>query len=191
MVRKVMSELGEGNSAASQSKKEGFMSLFTPKNKLSVEEVARLYEEYAVTRTSKTVFKFEGIINGKVAATVIKEPVTKTKFKVNVSSRTLIHGETYDTARIEIVAVDSNDNRLKYFTDTLNISCDGALEIVGSPSIPLVGGAAAFYVRTKGGRKQASVNIATQTMGEFNIDIAVVRKSSKELNISKTEQKPE
>lgn len=191
MVRKAMSELSEGNAAASQPKKEGFMSLFTSKNKLSVEEVARLYEEYAVTRTAKTVFKFEGIINGKVAATVIKEPVTKTKFKVNVSSRTLIHGATYDTARIEIVAVDSNDNRLKYFTDTLTISCEGALEVVGSPSIPLVGGAAAFYVRTKGGRKQASVNIATQSMGEFNIDILVIRKSSKELNISKTEEKPE
>lgn len=190
-VRRAMNELGEVGAVAPQSKKEGFMALFTSKNKLSMDEVARLYEEYAVTRTAKTVFKFEGIIGGKAAITVIKEPVTKIKLKVNVSSSRLIHGETYDAARIEVVAVDSNDNRITYFTDSLEVICDGALEVIGPSIIALTGGATAFYVRTKGGRKQANVKIVTQSMGEFNIPLSVIRKSSKELNVSKTEEKTE
>lgn len=189
-VRKAMSELGDENVSA-QPKKEGFMSLFSSKNKLSMEEVARLYEEYAVTRSSRTVFKFEGIIGGKVVATVVKEPVTKTKLKVNVSSRTLIHGDSYDVARIEVIAVDSNENRLPYFNDSLTVTCDGALEVIGPSVISFTGGAVAFYVRTKGGRKQAHINVVTQSMGEFNIDVSVIRRSSKELNISKTEEKAE
>ncbi len=189
-VRRAISDLSDDN--AQPAAKEGFMSLFSSKSsRISEEEVVRLYREYAVTRSVKTEFRFEGIINGQVAATVIKAPVTKTKFKVNVSSSKLIHGETYDAARIEIVAVDSNDNRIHYFNDCLNVTCDGALEVVGPSVIPLIGGGASFYLRTKGGRKQANVKIATQSMGEFEIPLSVIRKTSKELNISKTEEQPE
>ena len=189
-VRRAISDLSEAS--VQPDVKEVFLSLFTSKNaKISEEEVVRLYREYAVARSVKTEFKFEGIINGQVAATVIKAPVTKTKFKVNVSTSKLIHGETYDVARIEIVAVDSNDNRINYFSDCLNVTCDGALEVVGPSLIPLVGGGAAFYLRTKGGRKQANVKIVTQSMGEFEIPLSVIRKTSKELNVSKTEERPE
>ena len=193
-VRSAISGLSDDGAApVQQSKLEGLMALFSSKNtnKISEEEVVRLYEAYAVARTAKTVFKFEGIINGKVAAVVVKAPVVKTKFKVNVSGSKLIHGETYDVARIEITAVDSNDNRLTYFTDCLEVSVDGAIEVVGPSVIPLTGGATAFYVRTKGGRRQANVKITTQSMGEFNIPLSVVRKSPKELNVSKTELQEE
>ena len=62
---------------------------------------------------------------------------------------------------------------------------------MGSSVLPFVGGAAAFYVRTKGGRKQGNVKVVTQSMGEFNIPLNVIRKSSKELNVSKTEEQTE
>ena len=189
-VRRAISELGE-DVVQQQSIKDGIISLFSSKNtKVSEEEVVRLYNEYAVTRSVRTEFRFEGVINGQIAATVIKAPVTKTKFKVNVSSSRLIHGETYDVTRIEIAAVDSNDNRISYYNDCLSVTCDGALEVMGPDVIPLVGGGAAFYLRTKGGRKQANVKVATQSMGEFEIPLSVIRKTSKELNISKTEEQP-
>lgn len=190
-VRRALSELGED--ASQQTVKEGFMSLFSSKTaKISEEEVVKLYQEYAVTRSVRTEFRFEGVINGQVAATVIKTPVVKTKFKVNVSSSKLIHGDSYDVARIEIVAVDSHDNRISFFNDCLSVTCDGALEVIGPSVIPLIGGGAAFYLRTKGGRKQANVKVVTQSMGEFEIPLSVIRKTSKELNVSKTEeQRPE
>ena len=189
-VRRAINEMSEDT--AHQPVKEGFMSLFVSKNRsVSEEEVVRLYREYAVTRSVRTEFRFEGVINGQVAATVVKAPVTKTKFKVNVSSSKLIHGEAYDVTRIEVVAVDSNDNRIHYFNDCLNVTCDGALEVVGPTLIPLVGGGAAFYLRTKGGRKQANVKIVTQSMGEFEIPLSVIRKTSKELNVSRTEEQHE
>lgn len=193
-IRSVIGELGDDVPVAErqqQNKPGGFMSLFRSANtltKVSEDEVIRLYEAYAVARAVRTVFRFEGVIDSKVVAAVTKEPVAKTKFKVNVSGSKLIHGETYDVARIEIMAVDANDNRLSYFTDCLEVSVDGAIEVVGSSVIPLTGGATAFYVRTKGGRKQANVKITTQSMGEFNIPLSVVRKSAKELNLSKTEE---
>lgn len=193
-IRAVISELSDDSVATpvpQQPKKTGFMALFAskePDERISEDEVVKLYEAYAVARTVRTVFRFEGIIDGRVAATVVKAPVTKTKFKVNVSGSKLIHGETYDAARIEIVAVDANDNRLTYFSDCLTVSVDGAIEVIGPSAIPMTGGATAFYVRTKGGRKQANVKIATQSMGEFNIPLSVVRKTAKELNVSKTEE---
>ena len=188
-VRRAISEMSED--ASQQTVREGFMSLFSSKNtKISEEEVVKLYQEYAVTRSVRTEFRFEGVINGQVAATVIKAPVVKTKFKVNVSSSKLIHGDSYDVARIEIVAVDSHDNRISYFNDCLSVTCDGALEVIGPEIIPLIGGGAAFYLRTKGGRKQANIKVATQSLGEFEIPLSVIRKTSKELNISKTEEQP-
>lgn len=193
-IRRIISEMSDDvSSAAGSSVKDSFMSLFGSKsgNKVSEEEVVRLYERYAVARSAKTSFRFEGIISGRVAVTVVKEPVTKTKFKVNVSSSKLIHGETFDVARIEVAAVDSNDNRIHHFNDCLTVTCDGALEVMGSSVLPFVGGAAAFYVRTKGGRKQANIKVVTQSMGEFNIPLSVIRKSSKELNVSKTEEPTE
>ena len=180
-----------GNGITQPAAKDGLMSIFSSKpQKLSEDEILGLYSDYAVARSVRTEFRFEGVINGQVAITVVKAPVSKTKFKVNVSSSKLIHGETYDVARIEIVAVDSNDNRISYFNDTLTITCDGALEVVGPSVIPLIGGGAAFYLRTKGGRKQANVKIVTQTMGEFEIPLSVIRKTSKELNVSRTEDQP-
>ena len=193
-IRRVISEMSEDAAPSSGiSVKDSLMALFSAKsgNKVSEEEVVRLYEQYAVARSTRTSFRFEGIISGRVAVTVVKEPVTKTKFKVNVSSSKLIHGETYDVARIEVAAVDSNDNRIHHFTDCLTVTCDGALEVMGASVLSFVGGAAAFYVRTKGGRKQGSVKVVTQSMGEFTIPLSVTRKSSKELNVSKTEEQTE
>ena len=193
-IRRIIGEMSNDVSSASgTSVKDSFISLFgsKPNNKVSEEEVVRLYERYAVARSAKTSFRFEGIISGRVAVTVVKEPVIKTKFKVNVSSSKLIHGDTYDVARIEVAAVDSNDNRIHHFNDCLTITCDGALEVMGASVLPFVGGAAAFYVRTMGGRKQANIKVVTQSMGEFNIPLSVIRKSSKELNISRTEEQTE
>ncbi|MBQ1412968.1 MAG: hypothetical protein IIY93_07245 [Clostridia bacterium] len=196
-IRSAMGELGEDLPAPEQTpqpKTAGLMSLFRTAPaaaKVSEDEALRLYETYAISRRIKTVFRFEGIIDGKAAVTVVKEPVSKAKLKVNVSGSKLIHGDTYDAARIEIVAVDTNDNRLSYYTDCLEVSVDGAIEVVGPSIIPLMGGSTAFYVRTKGGRKQANVKITTQSMGEFTIPLSVVRKTAKELNVSRTEEPAE
>ena len=195
-VRRAISELSDDASVVGSSPsagvKEGLLSIFgSKKEKITEEEVVRLYEAYGVTRSVRTTFRFEGLIDGQVAVTVIKEPVSKTKFKVNVSTSKLIHGDTYDTARIEVVAVDSHDNRIRHFTDCLTVTCDGALEVMGATVLPFVGGAAVFYVRTKGGRKQSSVKVETQTMGEFSIPLTVIRKSAKELNVSRTEEPTE
>ena len=58
-VRRAISDLSEAS--VQPDVKEVFLSLFTSKNaKISEEEVVRLYREYAVARSVKTEFKFEG-----------------------------------------------------------------------------------------------------------------------------------
>ncbi|MBQ6797379.1 MAG: hypothetical protein IJP10_05110 [Clostridia bacterium] len=118
---------------------------------------------------------FEGIKNGSSAASVTVEPVRRASLKVTASSSNLHHSDTYDVARIELEAVDQNGNRLHYCSDAVNIECDGSMEVIGSKLFSLEGGAAAFYVRTKGGKGQAVAKITTESFGEHRVVFDVTR----------------
>lgn len=118
---------------------------------------------------------FEGIIGANTAASVVIEPLKRAQLRVTPSSTQLHHCDTYDTARVELEAVDQNGLRLPYCFDAVNIDCDGSMEVIGSRLFSLEGGAAAFYVRTKGGKGKASVKIATESLGEYQLAFDISR----------------
>lgn len=118
---------------------------------------------------------FEGIKDGKAVTSVTIEPVKRTSLRISVSSSHLHHNDTYDVARIELEAIDQNGNRLRYCSDAVNIECDGSMEVIGSKLFSLEGGAAALYVRTKGGKGQATAKITTQSLGEYKLIFDITR----------------
>ena len=114
------------------------------------EKGVELYGKYIASWGNQTTsWKFEGIKNGKVVKTVIKEPFETMKMKVNVSSQELIEKDTYEMAIVSVSLTDQNDQVLPYVNRVLNVKTSEEVEIIGSSSISFVGGYASFMIQSK------------------------------------------
>ncbi len=123
--------------------------------KMSVKDVVDMYQKYIGDWGGKaTSFKFEAIKDGKVVKTLVKETVSDVRLETIVSSEKLYEGRTYDVASIRIRAVDQNGNVLPYFNECVKAKTEGAIELIGPKTIPLRGGMAGLYVKTR--RRQGS-----------------------------------
>lgn len=154
------------------------------KYSLTYDDVAALYTKYTGGWEERT-YTFEGIKNGKVVAKSVKEAVHEVKLETSVYNSDMVHAETFDVARIELLATDQNGNRLNYCFDGVSVECEGSIEVIGPRLFSLRGGAAAFFVRTKGGRGEAQVKIRTESLGTKIIYLNVERRTQRDLNHSK------
>jgi len=145
------------------------------RSKMVIDQACRLYDKYIANNFGGASFTFEGIKGGEVIASIVREPVERTGIVVRTSASELYSNETYDCARIELTAVDQNGNRLYNCFDAISIECDGSVEVIGSKIFSLSGGAAAFYVRTKGGKGPAKVKITSESFERQIVELNVVR----------------
>ena len=129
--------------------------------------------ERLLLSSSKVVFA--GIVKSEVVASVTSGSLRKKSLVVTQSSETLHHGDTYDTARIELEAVDGFGQRLPYCFDAVSVECEGSIEPIGGKLFSLRGGTGAVYIRTKGGKGNAVVRICTESLGEYSVSFSVTR----------------
>ncbi len=117
---------------------------------MSVKDIVDLYQKYIGDWGGKaTSFKFEAIKNGQVVKTIVKETVTEVSLKIEVSSSELCDDRSYDVAAVRIKAIDQNGNVIPYFAESVRLKTEGAIELIGPRNVPLRGGMAGTYVRTK------------------------------------------
>ncbi|WP_026523670.1 glycoside hydrolase family 2 protein [Butyrivibrio sp. MB2005] len=122
---------------------------------MSVKDVVDMYQKYIGDWGGKaTSFKFEAIKNGKVVKTLVKETVSSIDILCDVSSSELSDDRSYDVAQVRIKAVDQNGNVIPYFGESLRVKTEGAIELIGPKHVPLRGGMAGVYVKTR--RRQGS-----------------------------------
>ncbi len=145
------------------------------RSKSVIDTAHRLYDKYIANSFGGASFTFEGIKNGEVARSIVLEPVAQTGLTVTSSATELYSNETYDCTRIELTAVDQNGNRLYDCFDAVSVECEGSIEVIGSRLFSLDAGAAAFYVRSKGGKGPAKVKITTESFGKHSVELNVVR----------------
>lgn len=143
--------------------------------KVTPEQICALYEKYYAGRFGGASFRFEGMKNGRVIRSIVSEPVYETGLRAECDRTALESSDTYDCARIELTAVDQNGNRLWNCFDAVAVECDGSLEVIGSRFFALTGGAAAFFVRTKGGKGKAKVKITTESLGAQIVELDISR----------------
>lgn len=83
---------------------------------------------------------------------------------------TRLYGDYVDTTRIVCRVKDSADTTLVYFSGVIQVETEGSIAVIGSDTIPINGGYAAFWVKTKpeafsGKPEQASISIRLLNTG--------------------------
>ncbi len=130
---------------------------------MSVKDIVDMYQRYIGDWGGEaTSFRFEAIKDGKVVKTVTKETVSKVRLEAVASSTNLVDDESYDVAAVRIRAVDQNGNVIPYFSDSVKLKTEGAIELIGPKHVALRGGMAGCYVKTK--RRQGSTGKLLITM---------------------------
>ena len=145
------------------------------KNRYTPARMGELYNKYFARRFGGAELRFDGVIQGKVQASIVSAPVTTTGLRVRCGREKLMSAVTYDCTRIELVAVDGSGRRLYGCRDAVSVTCEGSVDVMGPKLFSLEAGACAFYVRTKGGKGPASVKIVTGTLGTYTVALYVER----------------
>ncbi len=145
--------------------------------KLRPSDGYRLYSTYIGNwGTKKTTYKFEGYTGGKLIKTVIKSGVSRPRLKADADRYNLVEDRTYDAVRVVLQMVCENNNPLTYSHEVVSISCNGSVKLIGDDVIPLIGGAAAFYVKTTGVSGKGVVNVSTKRCGECILEFTVEKR---------------
>lgn len=116
---------------------------------LNLDKATSLYFKYAsLWGKENTKVVFEGIKDGVVVKTVVKEEVKQTKYNFNLTSDKLVVDKTYSQTKLTITKTDQNGNILPYSFDSFKVECTDGLEIVGPSSVSLVAGQLSIWFRT-------------------------------------------
>lgn len=103
--------------------------------------------------------KIVGYVNGKPAAVKIysNNPVLS-NMQVEADD-TCLYNDRVDETRIVVYFTDENGNRLYYHQDVVSVEVSGDIELIGPKLLPAMGGAAAFWVKTKATFKEGTAMI--------------------------------
>ena len=122
-------------------------------------------------------YKLEGYKKGKLVKTQIVGTVKDISLETTVSNDLLVEDITYDVASVRIRAVDQYGNLVPFFQEAVVAITEGPIELIGPEIIPLRGGMAGLYVRTKGEGGKAKITLkATNVKESVTIPLEVVVK---------------
>ena len=107
-----------------------------------------LYYKYHLATNEEVLYRFDGYINENVATSVTISSVSGVKANVKVDSTILTVKDTYDVTRVVVTLRDENNIVAPYSFAACNVETSGGIDIIGPSNIALVGGVAAFYVKT-------------------------------------------
>ncbi len=145
------------------------------KNKLSYKDVEELYGKYVANWNEKDpIYEYIGYIKGKEVKRVTIGKSVFSDVIVEADDYELEEAETYDVTRIVVKYVDQFGNPLHYSFEPILITIDGPLALIGPASISLMGGVAAFYVRTMNKTGEAIINVGNDRfVKEIKINVSI------------------
>jgi beta-galactosidase len=117
-------------------------------------------------------YTYEGYKDSKLVKSITKTACNSVDFTATPDSTELHHGDTYDVTRIELEAVDQNNNRLTYANNAVSVKVIGG-EIIGPDKIAFIGGVRAFWVRTTKADTEIKVTIKVEGMGTKTLTLNV------------------
>ena len=142
---------------------------------VKMEDAVALYGKYVNNWGDEaTEWRFDGLKNGEVVASVIRRPNTKLHLDVKVSPTELREGNSYDKAAGRIRGLDDFGNLVPYAQLPVKLCLTGAAELVGPDVVTAEGGMCGTYVRTIGQPGKAVLTVTTDqtepVMVEFTVE---------------------
>ncbi len=138
-------------------------------------EAVPLYNKYVGDwGGSSKQYRFDAIVDGKVARSIIKDPMTKASLEVQASHTTLVERNTYDVTELRVKACDEFKNQLYYMQEPVQVKVEGPVEIIGPNLVPLRGGACGVYIKSTGEAGEAKVTLQVADMEPVTIDLQIV-----------------
>ncbi|MBD5436042.1 MAG: glycoside hydrolase family 2 protein [Treponema sp.] len=137
------------------------------------QKILDLYGKYVGNWGGESsTFRFDAIKDGKVVKTVLKGAVESISICAEVSSNVLREDSTWDAAEVRLSMRDQSQNVLPYFSEPVEFSVTGPIEIIGQNLGAFRGGVTGVYVRTVGKKGKASLVVKCAGL-EKKIDFAV------------------
>lgn len=129
----------------------------------SREDGLRLYGNYVAGWGGQVVrWRFDAVKDGRVVASAVRCPGDTLALEVNADTDTLTDGPSWDMATVRIRAVDEFGAPRVYCSRSLTLRAEGAVELIGPSAVPLAGGMAGCYLRTRGEAGEGRLTIETE-----------------------------
>ena len=103
------------------------------------------------------IFSIKG---GKAIASRLLTPGKKVYLDVQVDTKKLIEDDTWDMATVRITARNEHGHPQIYCQRALKLTVSGPIELIGPDCVPLMGGSAGCYVRSKGRNGMGKLEIS-------------------------------
>lgn len=108
-----------------------------------------------------TVWRFDAVKDGNVVSSVTKCPDSRLHLEVTPSHTKLQEGASYDMVAVRIRILDQYNNLASYAQIPVRFELQGDAELVGPEVVTAEGGMCGTYIRTKGVKGNAVLNIST------------------------------
>ncbi|MCR5724994.1 MAG: glycoside hydrolase family 2 protein [Treponema sp.] len=139
-----------------------------------------LYGKYIGNWGGESVkYTFESYREGKRVQTVVKTAAQNVHVQAHARRLTLTEDATYDTASVQILALDEYGNVQPYCQEAVTLRTEGAILLTGPKAVSLKGGMAGCYVRSDG-KSGTGTLVITDWQGNeqrLSFDVTVTKKS--------------
>lgn len=145
------------------------------------EEGVRLYNTYVAGWGGQVVrWRFDAVKDGRVAASAVRCPGETLALEVKADTDTLADGPCWDMATVRIRAVDEFGAVRTYCSRSLSLRAEGAVELVGPAAVPLCGGMAGCYLRTKGEAGEGRLTIEMEGAEPVTLTFRVTKQEEEQ-----------
>lgn len=142
-----------------------------------------LYGKYVANWGGEaTVWRFDGIKDGKTVASVTCRPSAKLHLEVKVSHTSLTEGASYDMAAIRVRILDGNGSPAPYAQLPVSFALSGNAELAGPATVTAEGGMCGAYVRTLGTTGTAVLTVHTEQTEDVTINFTIKTKGEEKWN---------
>ena len=133
-----------------------------------------LYNKYMNNWGDAAVsYRFDAVRDGRVVASVTKEPVRSVHLEATSSSTELLEDVTYDAALIRISMRDQNGNVLPFCQEAIKLMAEGPIRIIGPEITALRGGLGGTLIRTTGAEGNASLTITAEGVEPLRLTFTI------------------
>ena len=147
------------------------------KGKMTISQIVDIVTKYFANWGDEQVeYRFDGYKNGLLVKSVTRTAVSSQQLSVKADCDTLTEDKTYDVTRVEIICNDQNGNRLPFANNSIRVSVDGPVKVIGPDEFALVGGARAFWIRTTGKSGKATVTVTGENLETHTLEFNVIKK---------------
>ncbi len=150
---------------------------------LKFKDGVELYGKYVANwGGASTSWRFDGIKDGKVTASVIRCPSAKLHLEVKADRAALAEGASYDMAAVRVRILDEFGNLVPYAQLPITFTVSGAAELVGPSAATAEGGMCGTFIRSLGTSGVASLTVHTEQTEDVVLNFSITIKEEERWN---------